>query len=169
MIARLSGDSWSRVVIGRKGNLPPVTDGAFRPLPPESTLDGTLGVEYLEVGEERAVGRLAVEDRVRQPYGIVHGGAYAAVAESLSSRATFEAVWGDGMVALGLSNSTSFLRPAFGGVITSEARRLHRGRTTWLWDVDHRDEEGRLCAVSRVTIAVRPAPPGSRPEASSSD
>jgi 1,4-dihydroxy-2-naphthoyl-CoA hydrolase len=126
--------------------------------PPASTLDGTLGLEHLELGPERARGRFVVEDRVRQPYGIVHGGAYAAIAESLASAATFAGVFDDGMIALGLSNSTSFLRPVFAGTVESEARRLHRGRTTWLWDVDHRDDDGRLCATSRVTIAVRPTP-----------
>jgi len=135
-----------------------VSDGASSTLSPESTLDGTLGFEALEIGAERARGRFTVEDRVRQPFGVVHGGVYAAIAESLASRATFEAVHGDRMIALGLSNHTSFLRPVSSGAIESEARRLHRGRTTWLWDVEHRDDDGRLCAVSRVTIAVRPAP-----------
>ncbi len=136
-----------------------MTEGAFTPLPHAATLDGTLGLEHLEVGPEHARGRFVVEDRVRQPYGIVHGGTYAAIAESLASAATFAAVFGDGMIALGLSNSTSFLRPVFGGAVESDARPLHRGRSTWLWNVDHRDARGRLCATSRVTIAVRPAPP----------
>ena len=60
--------------------------------------------------------------------------------------------------AVGMSNLTSFLRPLFGGTLHAEARRRHRGATTWIWDVDMTDDEGRLCAVSRVTIAVRPAP-----------
>lgn len=135
-----------------------MTEPQFRPLAHEATLDGTLGLDHVEIAPEAARGRFAVADRVRQPYGIVHGGAYAAIAESLASRATYEGVAGEGMLALGLSNSTSFLRPAFEGTIESRARRLHRGRTTWLWDVEHRDDQGRLCAVSRVTIAVRPAP-----------
>jgi 1,4-dihydroxy-2-naphthoyl-CoA hydrolase len=135
-----------------------VADGTFSPLPLDSTLDGALGLEALEVSAERARGRFRVEDRVRQPYGIVHGGVYAAIAESLASRATFEAVEGEGMLALGLSNHTSFLRPVFGGTVETDARARHRGSTTWIWDVDHRDEDDRLCAVSRVTIAVRPRP-----------
>lgn len=157
MIARWSAGSVSRVGIGEKGNLPAVTDGS---LPPETTLDGTLAFEMLEVGPERACGRFAVEDRVRQPFGIVHGGVYAAIAESLASRATFESVMDEGMIAVGLSNHTSFLRPVASGLVSSDARRRHRGRTTWLWEVDHTDEQDRLCAVSRVTIAVRPAPSG---------
>ncbi len=158
MIARRSAGSCSKVAIEGKGNLPPVTDGAATPLDPDLTLDGTLGFEAVEIGPELARGRFDVEDRVRQPFGIVHGGSFAAIAESLASRATYGEVSGEGMVAIGLSNQTSFLRPVTDGHVESEARRRHRGRTTWMWDVDHTDAEGRLCAVSRVTIAVRPWP-----------
>lgn len=126
-------------------------------VPPERTLDGVLGFEAIEVGAALARGRLSVEDRVRQPYGLVHGGALAAFAESLASRATHESVAGEGMVAVGLSNHTSFLRPVLEGSIHAEARCRHRGRTTWLWEVDFTDSDGRLCAVARVTMAVRPA------------
>ena len=125
-------------------------------VPLERTLDGTLGFEILEAAEDRATGRVAVSDRVRQPLGLVHGGAYAALAESLASVATHAAVAGEGMMAVGLSNHTSFLRPVLDGTVHAEARRRHRGRTTWLWEVEFTDDEGRLCALSRVTLAVRP-------------
>ena len=125
----------------------------------ERTLDGVLGFELLEASGERALGSVAVEDRVRQPFGLVHGGVYAALAESLASIATFQAVHRDGMVAMGSSNQTSFLRPITGGTVHAEATRRHRGRTSWMWDVDFTDDEGRLCATARVSIAVRPAPP----------
>jgi uncharacterized protein (TIGR00369 family) len=62
-----------------------------------------------------------------------------------------------GELAMGMSNNTSFLRPAKEGTLHALARRRHRGRTTWVWDVDIVDDEDRLCATSRVTIAVRPA------------
>ena len=136
------------------------------PLPreaPERTLDAVLGFELLEWGDERARGRFPVEDRVRQPYGIVHGGAYAALAEWIVSAATMAAVRDEGMVAMGQSNHTSFLRPVSSGEITGEAHRIHRGRTSWVWDVDFTDEQGRLCAVTRVTMAVRPAPTSQAP------
>ena len=128
------------------------------PVPLDETLDGTLGFETLETGPERATGRVTVERRIQQPMGLVHGGVYAALAESLASRATFAAVYPDGNVATGMSNSTSFLRPITGGHVNAEARRRHKGRTTWIWDVDFTDDEGRLCATSRVTMAVRPIP-----------
>jgi 1,4-dihydroxy-2-naphthoyl-CoA hydrolase len=127
-------------------------------LPLERTLMGALGFELLEAGDEEARGRFEVEDRVRQPYGIVHGGAYAAMAESLVSAATYMAVSDDGMLAMGQSNETSFLRPVADGTIQAHARRRHRGRTSWVWEVDFTDDQGRLCALTRVTMAIRPAP-----------
>jgi 1,4-dihydroxy-2-naphthoyl-CoA hydrolase len=128
-------------------------------LDPARTLDGTLGFEVVETGPEHARGRFAVTERTMQPYGLVHGGAFAALAETLASVATAHAVAGDELIAVGLSNHTSFLRPVTGGTVHAEARRRHRGRTTWLWEIDFADDDGRLCAVTRVTIAVRPRPP----------
>lgn len=129
-------------------------------VPAGESLDGTLGFEIVETGPERARGRFQAANRVKQPFGLVHGGVYAAFAESLASRATFEAVMGDGNVAMGLANHTSFLRPVLAGAVHAEARCRHRGRTTWLWEVEFTDDDGRLCALSRVTMAVRPAQPG---------
>jgi uncharacterized protein (TIGR00369 family) len=131
------------------------------PVPWEETLDGTLGVEVLEWGPETARGRLAVADKHKQPYGLVHGGVYATVAETLASISTATAVHDEGMIAVGLSNHTSFMRPVTGGYVNAEGRCRHRGRTTWIWELDFTDDEGRLCAISRVTMAVRPRP-GSR-------
>jgi 1,4-dihydroxy-2-naphthoyl-CoA hydrolase len=123
-----------------------------------ASLEEALGFEFLETGPELARGRFAVTDRVRQPFGLVHGGVYAALAESLASLATHRTVADDGMAAMGSSNHTSFLRPVTEGTVTAEARARHRGRTTWVWEVDFTDSDGRLCALARVTIAVRPAP-----------
>jgi 1,4-dihydroxy-2-naphthoyl-CoA hydrolase len=124
----------------------------------ENTMAEALGFELLELGEEVARGRFAVEDCVRQPFGIVHGGAYAAMAETLASAATYMAVAGNGELAMGQSNHTSFLRPVSKGFVNAEGRVRHRGRTSWVWEVDFTDDEGRLCALTRVTMAVRPAP-----------
>jgi len=123
--------------------------------PPEtmgSTL-GIIGFESLDEGRARA--RLPVSQRVRQPYGIVHGGAYATLAESVASWATWQVV-GPDLGAFGQSNDTAFLRPVSQGTIHAEASARHQGRTTWVWDVEMRDDERRLCALSRVTVAVRP-------------
>jgi 1,4-dihydroxy-2-naphthoyl-CoA hydrolase len=119
-------------------------------------MDSAIGFEHLEADGGRALGRFEITDNVRQPYGIVHGGAYAAAAESLASAATFMAVSGEGMLAMGQSNHTSFLRPVSEGTIHAEGTARHRGRTSWVWEVEFKDDEGRLCALSRVTMAVRP-------------
>jgi len=119
------------------------------------TLDEALGLELEKLEDETAYGRVRIDERHLQSFGLVHGGLYAALAESLASHATARAVFDDGMVALGMSNDSSFYRPVSDGVVHAEARRLHAGRTTWVWDVRMTDSRGRLCASSRVTVAVR--------------
>jgi len=127
-------------------------------IPFEQTFDALYGLELLDHGPERARARVRVENRHKQPMGLVHGGVLASIAESLTSVATAMAVAGEGMTAQGLSNQTSFLRPVLGGTIHAEAIRRHRGRTTWVWEVEITDDDGRLCALVRMTIAVRPLP-----------
>jgi 1,4-dihydroxy-2-naphthoyl-CoA hydrolase len=117
--------------------------------------DSLYGLELCEMGEDRVTARVAVIDTVRQPMGIVHGGVYASIAEGVCSIATSVAVVADAKLAIGLSNHTTFLRPISEGSIHAEAVPLHRGRTTWLWDVRFADDGGRLCATSQVCIAVR--------------
>ena len=87
--------------------------------------------------------------------GIVHGGVYAAIAETLASMGTADGVLELGKVPLGMSNNTSFLRPVSAGSVSRGGARSIAGRTTWLWDVEMRNDDGKLCATSRVTIAVR--------------
>ena len=127
-------------------------------IPLDRTFDAMLGFELIEASNEVARGRAAVEDRIRQPYGLVHGGALCGIAEGICSVATDLGLRDDGMFAIGMANHTSFIRPIFDGHVNADARCRHRGRTTWVWEVDITDDEGRLAAVSRVTVAVRPRP-----------
>jgi len=127
---------------------------------PESTPAGfaeEIGIEWLELDPDDARARIAIDSRHLQPFGIVHGGVFASLAESLTSAATYGAVRHDGMVAMGQANDTTFLRPITDGHANASATPRHRGRTTWVWDVEISDDEGRVCALSRMTIAVRPA------------
>lgn len=128
---------------------------------PEVGTDGVsdaFGLVYDESGPELVRAHVEVTPAVLQPWGIVHGGVHSSIAESICSQATARAVWGDGMIAMGQSNYASFLRPISSGRINAEARRRHAGRTSWIWDVDLTDDDGRLCATVRMTIAVRPRP-----------
>jgi 1,4-dihydroxy-2-naphthoyl-CoA hydrolase len=117
-----------------------------------------LGIEMLDLGPDLARARLEVTPGVCQPFGIVHGGAFASIAETLCSWATYEVVKDDGMLALGQANQATFLRPISEGFVHAEARPRHRGRTTWIWDTEITDDEGRLCCLVRMTIALRPRP-----------
>ena len=110
----------------------------------------------LSYSDEQVRAQVVVRDELKQPMGLVHGGVFAAIAESIASFATFAAVAADGNVATGLGNATSFLRPITEGVIHAHAQRMHRGRTTWVWDVTFTDDAERTCALTRMTIAVRP-------------
>jgi 1,4-dihydroxy-2-naphthoyl-CoA hydrolase len=132
-------------------------DPDFETYPAPGTLDDVLGFELLDASSEGCRARFAAEARVRQPMGLVHGGAFAALAESMVSVTTYRAVKESGRFAVGQSNSTTFLRPITEGHVNAEGRPLHRGRTTWVWDVTFTDDDGRVCAVTRVTMAVRNA------------
>jgi 1,4-dihydroxy-2-naphthoyl-CoA hydrolase len=126
-------------------------------VPYEQSFDALYGLEIIELADERATARVPVRDAIKQPMGLVHGGIYAAIAESLTSFATGLAVGPEGLTAQGMSNQTSFLRPILSGTVHATAHRRHRGRSTWVWDVELTDDDDRLCAVSRMTIAIRPA------------
>jgi uncharacterized protein (TIGR00369 family) len=124
----------------------PVSPGGF---------DRLYGLEVVEVSAQVARGRVVVRDELKHPHGFVHGGVQMALAESLASIATTHAITTDRKLVAPLSNQTSFLRPISEGVINAVAVLKHRGRTTWVWEVEISDDRGTLCAVTRTTIAVR--------------
>ena len=124
--------------------------------PGRDGLGDLIGLEYLESGPAVVRARLGVTDDIRQPVGLVHGGVFAAMAESMCSSATWLGVRDDGMAAMGQSNSATFIRPITEGHVNALARPRHQGRTTWVWDVEITDDDDRLCALVRMTVAVRP-------------
>jgi 1,4-dihydroxy-2-naphthoyl-CoA hydrolase len=128
---------------------------ALYPIGVDTHFDALYGLELRELDEDRVSARVCVREALLQPMGIVHGGVYASIAEGICSIGTSVAVLADGKLAIGLSNHTTFLRPVRTGSIHATATPLHRGSTTWLWDVRFADDKGRLCAVAQVTIAVR--------------
>jgi 1,4-dihydroxy-2-naphthoyl-CoA hydrolase len=121
----------------------------------EEGFDSLYGLELTEISDGRMVARVVVRDELKQLAGLVHGGVYAAIAESMASLGTHLGVAPRGLVATGLSNQTSFLRPITGGTIHAVAVAKHRGRTTWVWEVEMTDDEGRLCVLTRMTVAAR--------------
>ena len=125
------------------------------PIAVDQGFDALYGLVIDEVGDGLIRAHVDVTDHHKQPAGLVHGGVFASIAESTASMATWLAVQEDGRSAQGLSNQTSFLRPILEGTIHASARARHRGRTTWVWEVEITDDEGRLCALVRMTVAVR--------------
>jgi uncharacterized protein (TIGR00369 family) len=114
-----------------------------------------LGLVPDRLDGDEARGHLVVGEQHLQPTGIVHGGVYSAIAESIASVATWVGVGQDKVVS-GLSNHASFLRPVFAGdTLTAVGTPKHRGRTTWVWEVEITNGEGKLASLVRVTVAVR--------------
>ena len=113
---------------------------------------GGVGMEYTEVGPDKVVVTVEIGPHLHQPYGIVHGGVYCAIAEEVASVAG--AVWlgGEGKV-VGVNNSTDFLRAVTEGTLTATGTPVHRGRSQQLWRVEIADGQGRLAAVGQVRLA----------------
>ena len=116
-----------------------------------------LGIELTELGEDYLRGRMPVDERTRQPFGLLHGGASVLLAESLgSTAAALAAPAGSRCVGLSINaNHTAAVRE---GWVEATARPLHIGRQTQVWEIKITDERGRLACVSRLTMAISPPP-----------
>jgi uncharacterized protein (TIGR00369 family) len=117
-----------------------------------------MGLEWLELGPDRVVARIPVAGNT-QPYGILHGGATAALCETIASVGTALAA-GPDRVVMGIELNVNHLRSVTEGRVTATGVPLHVGRSTSVWDMAVRDDEGRLVAVSRLTLAIREVPTG---------
>jgi len=117
--------------------------------------DRLYGLEVLELGQRRARAKVRVHDQLKDGRGRVHAGIYGVAAESLVTLATARALEPEGKVATPLSIQTSVMGPSAEGSINAVADLRHRGRTTWVWEVEVSDDRGTLCAFCRVTVAVR--------------
>lgn len=117
------------------------------------TAVSNLGIEFLEIGDDFIRARVPVDQRTRQPYGILHGGVSVVLAETLGScGAHYSAPAGHR--AVGLDINANHLKSASKGWVTGTARPVHRGRTTQVWQIDLTNEDGELTCVSRITMAV---------------
>lgn len=117
------------------------------------TADEHLGIEFVEVGDDYIVGRVPVDERTRQPYGLLHGGVSVVLAETLGScGAAFSCP--PGYRAVGLDINANHLRGVSSGWVTGTARAMHRGRTTHVWQIELRDEAGNMTCISRITMAI---------------
>lgn len=125
---------------------------AFGEMPDRPTLGKHLGFQYDEIAGDRVVLRLPITEHVHQPFGIVHGGAYAVIAEEVASIGG--QMWlGDRGHVVGTNNNTDFLRAIREGTIRAVGTPVHQGRTQQLWRIEMRDDHDRLVATSQVRLA----------------
>jgi 1,4-dihydroxy-2-naphthoyl-CoA hydrolase len=118
------------------------------------TLLTTLGIEIVEASKERVVARMPIGPKVHQPFGLLHGGASVALAETVASMAGLMQVDRTKETVVGLEINANHLRGKRDGVVTAIATAVHIGRRTHVWEVRITDEEGRMVCVSRCTLAV---------------
>lgn len=119
----------------------------------------TLGIVVTEAGEDWLRASMPVDARTRQPYGLLHGGASVALAETLGSMAGGLCVDTAREAVVGLEINANHLRAARAGVVTGTARALHVGRSTQVWEIRIENEAGKPVCISRITLAVVPAQP----------
>ena len=119
-------------------------------------LASTLGIEFVEVTRERVVATMPVGPRTHQPFGLLHGGASVALAETVASVGAWLHIDHAREAAVGLEINANHLRGVREGTVTATATPYHTGRSTHVWEVRIADEAGRLVCVSRCTVAVVP-------------
>ena len=119
-----------------------------------NTLNAALGIEITEIGEDFLRGRMPVDGRTVQPFGLLHGGANVALAETLGSLAGWLTLAPDGGRTVGLEINANHLRGVREGHVTGTARPLHLGRSTQVWEIRIVDDADKLSCISRITLAV---------------
>ncbi len=119
----------------------------------ENTATEFLGMEFLEVGDDYIKARIPVNERTRQPYGLLHGGVSVVLAETLGSCGAYYAC-PEGFRAVGLDINANHLRGATSGYVTGITRPVHIGRSTQVWQIDIFNDAGEITCASRITMAV---------------
>lgn len=114
-----------------------------------------LGIEITELGPDYLVGRVPVDHRTKQPFGLLHGGVSVVLAETLGSIAAYHAS-PEGYLAVGLDINANHLRSAREGWVTGKATAVHIGKTTHVWQIDMVDDNGKKTCASRITMAILP-------------
>lgn len=129
-------------------NIPP-----HSPLGP-GTMGEYLGMEWVEMGPDFLKMRMPVDHRTIQPYGLLHGGASCALAETIGSLASHYVIDPEKFICVGLEINANHVRSATKGWVTATCSPLHIGASTHVWDIRISDERGKLVCVSRLTVAI---------------
>jgi uncharacterized protein (TIGR00369 family) len=122
----------------------------------ENTMFGALGMRMVEITPDRVVATMPVGPATRQYFGVLHGGASVALAETVASVGTYHQIDKETQMAVGMEINANHLRSKRDGIVTATATPLHKGRTSMVWDIRITDEEDRLICISRCTVAIVP-------------
>ena len=141
----------------RSNSAPSIRDHAAR------GLAEALGIEIIELTAERVVATMPVDDRTRQPYGLLHGGASVALAETVASLASIMNIDQQRFRAVGLEINANHVRAKTEGTVRGTATPIHIGRSTHVWNIEIVDEQGRLVCISRCTLAIIPSSIAGKP------
>jgi 1,4-dihydroxy-2-naphthoyl-CoA hydrolase len=120
----------------------------------KNTMSEYIGIEFTEIGEDYLKGRMPVDQRTNQPYGLLHGGASCVLAETLGSIASALVIDQSAYICVGLEINANHIRSARSGFVTGTASPLHLGKSTHVWDIKIADENQKLVCVSRLTVAI---------------
>lgn len=134
-----------------------ITLNDLHPLGP-NTMGQHLGMEWMEIGDSYVKMRMPVDERTKQPYGLLHGGASCALAETVGSVASALVIDMDKNICVGLEINANHLRSVKEGYVTATCTPLHLGASTHVWDIKIHDEKNRLTCVSRLTVAILKKP-----------
>jgi 1,4-dihydroxy-2-naphthoyl-CoA hydrolase len=120
----------------------------------ENNLGAHLGMEFAELGADYLKGTMPVDHRTKQPYGLLHGGASVALAETLGSVASALVVDHEKFMCVGFEINANHVRSAREGIVTGTCTPIHLGKTTHVWDIKIHDSRDKLICVSRLTVAI---------------
>jgi 1,4-dihydroxy-2-naphthoyl-CoA hydrolase len=121
----------------------------------KDTMVGVLGIEIVELSRDKVVATMPVHNPTRQPFGLLHGGASVALAETVASIGSWNLIDQERQMAVGLEINANHLRSKRDGIVTATGTPVHVGKSTMVWDIRITDEEGQLVCISRCTVAIR--------------
>lgn len=122
----------------------------------KGTIAEQIGIEFMEIGPDFLKGRMPVDHRTHQPYGLLHGGASCVLAETLGSVASALVIDQSKFICVGLEINANHIRGVREGFVTGTATPIHIGASTHVWDIRIQDERDKLVCISRLTVAILP-------------
>jgi len=120
----------------------------------KNTMAGFLDISFTEIGDDYIKATMPVNSKTHQPYGLLHGGASAVLAETVGSTASMLCIDTEKQICVGIEINCNHIRGKKDGIVTASVQQLHIGATTHVWDIKIRDEKEKLICVSRLTVAI---------------